>query len=657
MAIPKPEPSDWIRANAQELQATDREVLAMLRDASKHVNDLLADLIAKDSPLISAGVRRAQLEQTRSRLLAEQAKTFERLGDIVSARRLRAASRAQRLSAAGDAALLSLVGKGPQGQFLYESALHTSQRAIDSALARMRLSAVPLSERIYRSSVWMGGRLSKMINETLATGLNARDFAKRARDWFSPNTPGGVRYAAMRLARTEINNSFHAISAEKYATTPWITKVDWNLSKSHPKPDICNEVNAESPYPSDDVPARPHPQCMCYITPVSIDEDEFVENFLDGDYDEYLDSELEKNGWQVPETEQRSAAVETVPNVKEVPLPHVPATLRNHPGLTNDFDKSQAMGFLFGFGSPNLEEKAQELTPDKVLDAALTFQTRQILITSFAPDKLQFLRSVDEQFAQKTGQSNTHRFERMVVDYLGTPAGAEKAREIDEKLSAEVFKLKDADALTRAAEELNGSQPQLPTDSSEYQSWEPSKAQQVWDSMQAARPLSAEELKGLRYYSTTPGFSTMNGLLRGTRKVSEKDQVKAREGIQNAQSGLRPNPEPVLVTRLTNAEQFKDLGGNNNRLSSLVGLVGKTFKDRGFTSTAVKGGNLSAGGVRLEIEVPVGVPMAYMEKLTSHKGENEIMLSKDLEFQILRVEIEGKDRVNMRVRVSNWPGK
>lgn len=296
MAIPQPEPKDWTLANAQELRVTDREVLALLRATKKRVDAILRELPAGNN------IRRAQLEKTRARLLAEQATLFERMGDVVSARRASAASRAARLSAASDAALLSLVGKSAQAQYLYDSALQVSQRAIDVALQRMKFSALPLSQRIYSTSTWMNGRLGKLINETLASGLNAREFARRARDWFNPNTPGGVRYAAMRLARTEINNAFHSMSAQKYAETPWIREVDWNLSGSHIKKDDCDKFAAESPFPADKVPARPHPQCMCNITPVSESEDDFVENFLKGDYDEYLDMELEKNGWnEVPE--------------------------------------------------------------------------------------------------------------------------------------------------------------------------------------------------------------------------------------------------------------------------------------------------------------------------------------------------------------------
>lgn len=325
MAIPKPEPRDWQIANAQELQVTDREVLRMLREAKKRV-----DAILKELPAGKQEVRRAQLEQTRARLLAEQADIFERLGDIVSARRARAASRSAGLSAAGDAALLSLVGKGPQGQYLYESALQVGQRQIEAALARMKLSQLPLSKRIYNTSVWMGNRLGRLINETLATGLNAQEFARRARDWFNPNTPGGVRYAALRLARTEINNAFHAMSAAKYADTPWIKQVEWNLSKSHPKPDVCNEVAAGSPYPADRVPARPHPQCMCYITPKAIGEDDFVDNFVNGDYDDYLDAELKKNGWfeehpeDKPLVNRMPAAPGPTKDTKRMPTTQVP---------------------------------------------------------------------------------------------------------------------------------------------------------------------------------------------------------------------------------------------------------------------------------------------------------------------------------------------
>ena len=361
MAIPKPDPGDWIKANAQELKATDREVLAMLRDAYKAVNAELADLIARDSPLVSAAHRRSQLEQSRARLLSRQADIFQKLGDIVSARRLRSAVRAQRLSAAANASLLEAAGRADIAQYLYEGAKFASDRAIDVALARMRLSTVPLSQRIYRTQVWMDGRLGKLINATLASGINAKDFAKKARDWFNPNTPGGVRYASMRLARTEINNAFHAMTAEKAQSTPWIPNCAWHLSGSHPKKDICNVIASrnngfgEGVYKSEDVPVRPHPQCMCYITPEPIDEDAFIDNFLAGDYDDYLDREIAN----APTVDIGGSSPPPRPSVHDESLDE-PVSRRTPSGKTAPVENASAYVEHSG-GAGNATQRVQNL--------------------------------------------------------------------------------------------------------------------------------------------------------------------------------------------------------------------------------------------------------------------------------------------------------
>jgi hypothetical protein len=311
MAIPKPEPADWQKANAQQVRLGDQEVLSMLRDSYKRVDSMLKALQANGST--DPTVRRVQLEQSRVSLLTEQAAIFDRLGDVVSARRTRAVARSQRLSAASTAFLLNRVGATTTADAIYKGALAVSQRGIEAALTRMGLSAVPLSQKIYRTQVWMDGRLGKLINAALASGANAREFAKTARDWFNPNTPGGIRYAAMRLARTEINNAFHASAVQRSLEKPWVSQMDWNLSKSHPKPDICNKVADESPYAVADVPVRPHPQCMCFVTEHSIDEDEWVDRFIDGEFDDYLDEAARKDGFPNADARGETAAPVAAP--------------------------------------------------------------------------------------------------------------------------------------------------------------------------------------------------------------------------------------------------------------------------------------------------------------------------------------------------------
>lgn len=290
-----PEPQEWITAYARVQKIADREVIATLQQAARDINKMLRVLAEQNG--ISAAVRRDQLAVIKRNLLREQAVVFRRLGDIVSARRLDAAARAVQLGSSIDSALLEAAGRTGQASALRTMALRGLEETVNVAMVRMSQSAIPLSERIYRTQVWMDGRLERMINSALARGLSAREFGREAMDWFSPNTPGGVRYASMRLARSEINNAFHAVAVNQAAEKPWIDKMKWHLSSSHPKADVCDQyahggTKGDGLYPPKDVPRKPHPHCFCYVTPVSPSEDEFLDALVGGKYDKYLNDKL-----------------------------------------------------------------------------------------------------------------------------------------------------------------------------------------------------------------------------------------------------------------------------------------------------------------------------------------------------------------------------
>jgi hypothetical protein len=136
------------------------------------------------------------------------------------------------------------------------------------------------------------------VNAGLLLGYSANKIAGMVRDLVKPNVAGGVSYAAFRLARTEINHAYQTAQEARYADEPWSTGMEWHLSNSHPEKDICDLLATQDlhglgkgVYPFGEVPVE-HPNGLCYRTPVQVDEDEFVDRFLDGEYDEYLDQEL-----------------------------------------------------------------------------------------------------------------------------------------------------------------------------------------------------------------------------------------------------------------------------------------------------------------------------------------------------------------------------
>jgi SPP1 gp7 family putative phage head morphogenesis protein len=293
--VASPEPAEVLGAYARVQRAADADILRVLRDAYRETNRDLQMLARSSTP--GSAIRRDQLRAIKRQILESQSEIFDRTGRVIEARRTQAAARAIRVAGRYDEALFAEHGRGPEAAALTRGLEATETRTIDAAIARMMGSSVPLSARVYRARTFADGALERRINSGLARGLSAEQMARELRDFVNPNTPGGQRYAAMRLARTEINNAFHAMSIRAAQLKPWITKMEWHTSKSHPRLDECDALNGRL-FPVDEVPKKPHPQDMCYVTPVvdaTDDDDAFLDSLVNGDFDSFLDDVAERH--------------------------------------------------------------------------------------------------------------------------------------------------------------------------------------------------------------------------------------------------------------------------------------------------------------------------------------------------------------------------
>lgn len=89
---------------------------------------------------------------------------------------------------------------------------------------------------------------------------------------------------AMRVARTETNIAYRRADNERWQQMDFVLGQRVNLSRSHPKKDICDKLAGD--YPVDFVFDGWHPQCFCFVTPIIMDEDEMAkvsEAFLRGE--------------------------------------------------------------------------------------------------------------------------------------------------------------------------------------------------------------------------------------------------------------------------------------------------------------------------------------------------------------------------------------
>lgn len=293
--IPRPQPSEWIRAYAQVQVVTDQQIVTILADAAEAMRTDMARIISKGRITMSDQIRHQQMATVRKALLEHQSAALRALGRVVEARRLEAAARAIHLGNAMDAYVLDRLGRNSLAQEVLNNLVYGLEQTTEVALARMGYSYTDLAQNIYNNDVWLGSRIDQRISAMLAQGLSAKEFAREAVDWFNPSTPGGVRYASMRLARSEINNAFHAVSVQQVQDKPWVHAMEWHLSGSHPKADVCDEYANEDKFnlgagvwPKAEVPRKPHPHCFCYATGVQVGEDEFLNTLLGGGYDDWI---------------------------------------------------------------------------------------------------------------------------------------------------------------------------------------------------------------------------------------------------------------------------------------------------------------------------------------------------------------------------------
>lgn len=193
-----------------------------------------------------------------------------------------------------------------------------SDRNVELMLRRFNTEQIPLSAQVYRTQKLASGWVDQVVNLGLGRGLTAREIAQEVKGSIRPDVRGGVSYAAMRLGRTEVNNAFHTSSIVASADKPWVSGQQWHLSGSHPKKDVCNLLAEQDRhglgsgvFPRGDVPQKPHPQCLCYLAPALQDEDDFVNAFANGDYDDYFDEKLGESE-AIPAVVQKEAKPITV---------------------------------------------------------------------------------------------------------------------------------------------------------------------------------------------------------------------------------------------------------------------------------------------------------------------------------------------------------
>jgi hypothetical protein len=268
MAIPEP-----LLGQIQAVQFTDAEIRRIATNSALESARILADM----SPTSVRAIQ-IKLANEHTQMWANMhSATKVGIGDGVWN-----ATSAQALFDEG-----MFAGAGLPSTYWRDAMFAQAGEGINALISRKE-NGITLSQRVYRTSVGSTGKLQQTINTGLALGKSVAEIKKDVIGYVNPATPGGSSYAAQRLARSEVLNAYHTTAINNYKKTPWINRVRWNLSGSHTRPDQCNDYADEEFFGVNDVPDKPHPNCLCYLTPEVIPFDQFKKNFDAGKYDSHL---------------------------------------------------------------------------------------------------------------------------------------------------------------------------------------------------------------------------------------------------------------------------------------------------------------------------------------------------------------------------------
>lgn len=147
-----------------------------------------------------------------------------------------------------------------------------------------------LSDRVWNTSAHARQQIDMFLEAGIREGKGALQMSRELERFLRPDrvnlktsAPYGrtASYDAMRLARTEITRAHTEAQRVAGAMNPFVQGLQWVLSPSHPKPDICDEYarggpNGDGIYSLETVPSVPHPACLCYRLNAIVDNPQAV---------------------------------------------------------------------------------------------------------------------------------------------------------------------------------------------------------------------------------------------------------------------------------------------------------------------------------------------------------------------------------------------
>jgi hypothetical protein len=178
------------------------------------------------------------------------------------------------------------------------------EKVLQLTISRQFQDNYLLSERIWKSASLYKTDMARVINLGLAQGKDNIVIAKALGEYITDGaesltrarTYGKIKYGnkglysrisrnvdyrALRLVRSEEYMSLQSAAILRAQDNPGATgQFNWVKNSFTAHDCVCADNQAGSPYTKETIPGYPHPNCLCTIEPVLMNQQEFVDDLV-----------------------------------------------------------------------------------------------------------------------------------------------------------------------------------------------------------------------------------------------------------------------------------------------------------------------------------------------------------------------------------------
>lgn len=440
-----------------------------------------------------------------------------------------------------------------------------------------------------------------------------------------------VDYNAQRLARTLVQHGYQQSFIAVTEKNPFVLKYQWSANGSRPCP-LCQDRDGQT-FEKGDLPMD-HPNGQCTMIPVIDDQmiDKLADwfNSPDGTFPEI--DEFSKNfGYQpigsVKDFLDKYGTSTKSPSAwynSLTPAQKIEATaLKNQSGLT--WNQWYEQNIYAGDGS-NLGGKKQP-----VFNAA---QEKYLKPYGFSPTnmptnfddwshKISYEQAAEILKSMGTSWSDPHPYQKLMQYYNQNLAG----------VSSKVVKPVKTPKVTTVTTSTAPS-------TFDVTAWRDAIRKNNLREMEGwctdwLQLVTSSQREGVEIY-TGSAYVEMNNYLRG---ISSRISSDRKDAIQNCTEALARAslPQETIVRRGSDYNMLRELGidfGPSNKSS----VIGAMVTDKGFVSTSPASGGGFSGDIEYVIRLPEGSQAMYVDTISRHRGEQELLINRGGQYVVEDVE-------------------